>query len=117
MNSSLKAKKNSRNLKLSPPAKNFSLVPNTTFYAPPIQRKKVQIIFYIELGVPQELIASLAVDPNVLEAEEQAVIEAEVKEEEQNVQNQLRHFFSNYPDVEARCNCWIIILYSRGHCH
>ena len=53
--------------------------------------------------MPQELISSLAVDPQVLEAEEQAEIEAEIKEEEENTLQQLRRFFSNNPDIEAKC--------------
>ncbi len=55
------------------------------------------------IGVPQELIASLAVDPTVLEVAEQAAIEAEIKEEEHNTQDQVRTYFMKHPDVEARC--------------
>jgi hypothetical protein len=45
----------------------------------------------------------LAVDPHVLEAEEQAQMETEIKEEEQSALQQLRRFFSNNPDVETKC--------------
>jgi len=54
-------------------------------------------------GVPQELVAALAVDPNVFEQEEQAEMEAGIKEEEENAQERLRKFFSAQPDAEAKC--------------
>ncbi len=54
-------------------------------------------------GVPQGLIAELAVDPHVLELEERAEIEAEIKEEELTSQESLRRYFSSHLDIEAKC--------------
>jgi len=57
-------------------------------------------------GVPQNLVSELAVDPQILEQEhldDQAQMEAEIKEEELNVQDSLRKYFSNHPEVEPKC--------------